>query len=93
MHHGLPAVCAMSGQAGVNHKTPISKRYQSLKTKFVRRALVLTNEAARNPFRQQLVVTPEPGTRAAETAKVQANLRFFGTSYAGFFILFFGMMV
>jgi hypothetical protein len=83
----------MPGQAGVNHKSPISKRYQSLKTKLMRRSLVLTNEAARNPFRQRLVVTPEPGTRAAETAKAQSNLRFFGTSYTGFFILFFGMMV
>jgi hypothetical protein len=59
----------------------------------MRRALVLTNEAARNPFRQRLLLTPEAGSRDDRMRKAQSNLRFFGTSYTGFFILFFGMMV
>jgi hypothetical protein len=59
----------------------------------MRRALVLTNESSRNPFRQYFRWTPEPGSSEERAIKAQSSLRFFGTSYTGFFILLYGMML
>jgi hypothetical protein len=59
----------------------------------MRRALVLTNEAARHPFRQHLLIEETliamPRTVEAE----QSAYAFFGISFVAFFVLFLGMII
>jgi hypothetical protein len=58
----------------------------------MRRALVLTNEAARHPFRQSL--PPERQWSPKKKAKPErTDLAFFGISFVSFFIIFYGMIV
>jgi hypothetical protein len=60
----------------------------------MRRALVLTNEAARHPFRQTL--NRPAATRATLYAahnRKRTDLAFFATSFVGFFVIIYGMIV
>jgi hypothetical protein len=60
----------------------------------MRRALVLTNEAARHPFRQTL--NRPVATRATLYANIerkQTDLAFFGTSFVACFIIIMGMII
>jgi hypothetical protein len=60
----------------------------------MRRALVLTNEAARHPFRQYLILEREapPGSAKAKP-KPSSDLTFFGMSFMAFFVIIFGMIL
>ena len=55
----------------------------------MRRALVLTNEAARHPFRQSL-----PAFRIAPVASQEplTDLAFFGVSFVSWFVIIMGMI-
>jgi hypothetical protein len=60
----------------------------------MRRALVLTNEAARHPFRQTLL--PErasPPSPEPEKSNRSSDLAFFGMSFTAFFVIIFGMIL
>lgn len=55
----------------------------------MRRALVLTNEAARHPFRQSLPafrIEPLPSEESL------TNLAFFGVSFVSWFVIIMGMI-
>jgi hypothetical protein len=55
----------------------------------MKRRLVLTNEAARHPFRQRL---PRPASRAIEAIRDDSNdLRLFAVSFTAFFIAIYGL--
>jgi hypothetical protein len=57
----------------------------------MRRALVLTNEAARHPFRQ--ILRPDPTLSLTVRVRPSASdLRFFGISFSAFFIVIYGMI-
>jgi hypothetical protein len=58
----------------------------------MRRALVLTNEAARHPFRQKLP-PPRQWTPPKEAKSERTDFAFFGISFASFFIIIYGMIV
>jgi hypothetical protein len=54
----------------------------------MKRRLVLTNEAARHPFRQRL---PRSTTRAVEAVRDDSNdLRLFAISFTAFFVAIYG---
>jgi hypothetical protein len=55
----------------------------------MKRALVLTNEAARHPFRQSM----PPPVIAAPTREPLTDGAFFMVSFVSGFIIFFGMIV
>lgn len=55
----------------------------------MRRALVLTNEAARHPFRQNL---PAFRVEPAPAREPLTDLAFFGLSFVSGFIIFMGMI-
>jgi hypothetical protein len=55
----------------------------------MRRALVLTNEGARHPFRRQL----PPPTFTAPAREPLTDTAFFVMSFISGFIIFFGMIV
>jgi hypothetical protein len=60
----------------------------------MRRALVLTNEAARHPFRQTL--NRPRATRQtlfASAERRRSDLAFFGLSFVSFFIIIMGLIV
>ena len=59
----------------------------------MRRTLVLTNEAARHPFRQMIPVerTPLPEPAAKPVAVRQSDLAFFSISFVGFFVVIMAM--
>ncbi len=59
----------------------------------MRRALVLTNEAARHPFRQYLLVADELKPMPNILARKQSDMAFFGTSYLVFFTIIMGMIL
>lgn len=55
----------------------------------MKRRLVLTNEAARHPFRQRL---PRPAARAIEAVRDDSDdLRLFAVSFTAFFIAIYGL--
>lgn len=55
----------------------------------MKRRLVLTNEAARHPFRQQL---PLSTTRAIEAVPDDSNdLKLFAISFTAFFVAIYGI--
>lgn len=55
----------------------------------MKRRLVLTNEAARHPFRQRL---PRPAVRAIEAVPDDSNdLKLFVMSFTAFFVAFYGV--
>jgi hypothetical protein len=61
----------------------------------MRRALVLTSESARHPFRQRLprhVLAPLPPAEIAKREPVTDTV-FFLTSFVASFIIIFGMIV
>jgi hypothetical protein len=58
----------------------------------MRRALVLTNEAARHPFRQSLRPERQWSPKADDKPE-RTDLAFFGISFASFFIIIYGMIV
>jgi hypothetical protein len=56
----------------------------------MKRRLVLTNEAARHPFRQRL---PLSTTRAIEAVRDDANdLKLFAMSFTAFFVAIYGLV-
>ena len=59
----------------------------------MKRNLVLTNEAARHPFRQRIPVErkPIPGWAAKTGAARREDFAFFGISFVGFFVIIMGM--
>jgi hypothetical protein len=60
----------------------------------MRRALVLTNEAARHPFRQTL--NRPRATRQSLYSSVKrqrSDLAFFGLSFVSFFIIIMGLII
>lgn len=58
----------------------------------MRRALVLTNEAARHPFRQSL--PPERQWSPEKEAKPERTDRaFFAISFVSFFVIIYGMII
>jgi hypothetical protein len=62
----------------------------------MRRALVLTNEAAKHPFRQSLRPERQWAPRQAPQQKgapERTDLAFFGISFLSFFIIIYGMIV
>ena len=55
----------------------------------MKRRLVLTNEAARHPFRQQL---PRAETRVIEAIRDDSNdLKLFAISFTAFFVAIYGL--
>jgi hypothetical protein len=61
----------------------------------MRRALVLTNETARHPFRQHLILERDPPdeVQAKPKAERTSDLAFFGMSFTAFFVIIFGMIL
>jgi hypothetical protein len=57
----------------------------------MRRALVLTNEAARHPFRQNLRPTPTFVVKKRMWPS-RSDVTFFGISFSSFFIVIYGMI-
>lgn len=57
----------------------------------MRRALVLTNDAARHPFRQHLILSDTIVPMPAKPKRWLADLRFFAVSYVTFFVLIIGL--
>lgn len=56
----------------------------------MKRRLVLTNEAARHPFRQRL---PRFSTRIVEAVRDDSNdLRLFAVSFTAFFVAIYGVV-
>lgn len=56
----------------------------------MKRRLVLTNEAARHPFRQRFPLTT---TRAIEAVRDDANdLKLFAMSFTAFFVAIYGLV-
>lgn len=55
----------------------------------MRRALVLTNEAARHPFRQNL---PELRAKPLPADDSLTDLAFFGVSFVSWFVIIMGMI-
>jgi hypothetical protein len=56
----------------------------------MKRRLVLTNEAARHPFRQRL---PLSTTRVIEAVRDDANdLKLFAMSFTAFFVAIYGLV-
>ncbi len=59
----------------------------------MRRALVLTNEAARHPFRQHLLLEENLIPMPLIVEEDSTNFAFFGICFVGFFVLFLGMII
>ena len=59
----------------------------------MRRTLVLTNEAARHPFRQMIPVERVPLHEPKPMRAERSDLAFFGISFVGFFVIIMGMML
>lgn len=56
----------------------------------MKRRLVLTNEAARHPFRQRM---PRPSLRAFEAVRDDSNdLKLFVFSFTAFFVAIYGVV-
>lgn len=54
------------------------------------RSLVLTNEAARHPFRQRL---PRPQVEPIAPRDVRQDAQFFGQTFAATFVAVYGFML
>ena len=61
----------------------------------MRRTLVLTNEAARHPFRQSIPMErlSLQETKAKPVPTERSDLAFFGISFVGFFVIIMGMIL
>ncbi len=59
----------------------------------MRRSLVLTNEAARHPFRQSQPRFDKAPVLRLPAKKDQTDLAFFGTCFSAFFVLIMGMII